>query len=168
MIDELRGWVGDQLSPIAKPDEIRLTDNLPKTRSGKIMRRLLRAMARGEEITQDMSTLENPAIIDQLRGMDSGPAAQVKKAPKKAAKKAAKTASTRRVEKAAKRKAARAKRAAKPAKRQAAARKTAVRKDRFATQPAKPAKSAKSAKFAKFAKRAKRAKPKARPARRKK
>ena len=67
----LRGWVGDQLSPIAKPDDIRLTDNLPKTRSGKIMRRLLRAIARGEEITQDMSTLENPAILDQLRGRRS-------------------------------------------------------------------------------------------------
>jgi hypothetical protein len=68
LIEELRGWVAEQLSPIAKPDEIRLTDNLPKTRSGKIMRRLLRSIARGEEITQDMSTLENPAILDQLRG----------------------------------------------------------------------------------------------------
>ena len=68
LIDELRGWVGDQLSPIAKPDEILLTDNLPKTRSGKIMRRLLRSLARGEEITQDMSTLENPGILEQLRG----------------------------------------------------------------------------------------------------
>jgi acetyl-CoA synthetase len=68
LIDELRGWVGEQLSPIAKPDEIRLTDNLPKTRSGKIMRRLLRAIARGEEITQDMSTLENPGILEMLRG----------------------------------------------------------------------------------------------------
>ena len=74
LIDELRGWVGDQLSPIAKPDEIRLTDNLPKTRSGKIMRRLLRAVARGEEITQDMSTLENPAIHRSVarRGFRSG------------------------------------------------------------------------------------------------
>jgi acetyl-CoA synthetase len=72
LIEELRAWVGDQLSPIAKPDEIRLTDNLPKTRSGKIMRRLLRAVARGEEITQDMSTLENPAIIEQLRGSTPG------------------------------------------------------------------------------------------------
>jgi acetyl-CoA synthetase len=71
LTDELRAWVGEQLSPIAKPDEIRLTDNLPKTRSGKIMRRLLRAVARGEEITQDMSTLENPAILDQLRGESS-------------------------------------------------------------------------------------------------
>jgi acetyl-CoA synthetase len=64
----LRDWVGEQLGAIAKPDEIRFTDNLPKTRSGKIMRRLLRSVARGEEITQDVSTLENPAIIDQLRG----------------------------------------------------------------------------------------------------
>ena len=71
LLEELRAWVGEELSPIAKPDEIRLTDNLPKTRSGKIMRRLLRAIARGEEITQDMSTLENPAILDQLRGEGS-------------------------------------------------------------------------------------------------
>ncbi len=65
---ELRDWVGKELGAIAKPDDIRFADNLPKTRSGKIMRRLLRAVARGEEITQDVSTLENPAIIDQLRG----------------------------------------------------------------------------------------------------
>ena len=67
---ELRDWVGQQLGPIAKPDDIRFADNLPKTRSGKIMRRLLKAIARGEEITQDVSTLENPAILDQLRGAD--------------------------------------------------------------------------------------------------
>ena len=66
---ELRDWVGEQLGAIAKPDDIRFTDNLPKTRSGKIMRRLLRAIARGEEITQDTSTLENEAILDQLRGL---------------------------------------------------------------------------------------------------
>jgi acetyl-CoA synthetase len=64
----LRAWVGEELGPIAKPDDIRFADNLPKTRSGKIMRRLLRAIARGEEITQDTSTLENEAILDQLRG----------------------------------------------------------------------------------------------------
>ncbi|MGH8134118.1 MAG: acetate--CoA ligase, partial [Steroidobacteraceae bacterium] len=69
---ELREWVGEQLGAIAKPDDIRYADNLPKTRSGKIMRRLLRAVARGEEITQDVSTLENPAILDQLRGKDAG------------------------------------------------------------------------------------------------
>ncbi len=66
---ELRDWVADQVGAIAKPDDIRFTDNLPKTRSGKIMRRLLRAIARGEEITQDISTLENEAILDQLRGL---------------------------------------------------------------------------------------------------
>jgi acetyl-CoA synthetase len=74
LISELRNWVGEQLSPIAKPDDIRLTDNLPKTRSGKIMRRLLRSVARGEDITQDMSTLENPAILEQLRGEDASAA----------------------------------------------------------------------------------------------
>jgi acetyl-CoA synthetase len=64
---ELREWVGKEIGPIAKPDDIRFGDNLPKTRSGKIMRRLLRAIAKGEEITQDVSTLENPAILDQLK-----------------------------------------------------------------------------------------------------
>ena len=64
----LRDWVTEQLGAIARPDDIRFADNLPKTRSGKIMRRLLRAIARNEDITQDLSTLENPAIIEQLRG----------------------------------------------------------------------------------------------------
>ncbi|MGY2492252.1 acetate--CoA ligase [Cupriavidus sp. CP313] len=64
---ELRAWVGKEIGPIAKPKDIRFGDNLPKTRSGKIMRRLLRSLAKGEEITQDVSTLENPAILDQLR-----------------------------------------------------------------------------------------------------
>ena len=65
--DTLRNWVGKEIGPIAKPDEIRFGENLPKTRSGKIMRRLLRAIAKGEEITQDTSTLENPAILEQLK-----------------------------------------------------------------------------------------------------
>jgi acetyl-CoA synthetase len=65
---ELREFVGVELGAIAKPDDIRFADNLPKTRSGKIMRRLLRAIARDEEITEDISTLENPAIVEQLRG----------------------------------------------------------------------------------------------------
>ncbi len=65
---ELRNWVAKQIGPIAKPDEIRYSDNLPKTRSGKIMRRLLRNIARGEEITQDTSTLENEDIVLQLQG----------------------------------------------------------------------------------------------------
>jgi len=64
---ELREWVGKEIGPIAKPKEIRFGENLPKTRSGKIMRRLLRSLARGEAITQDVSTLENPAILDQLK-----------------------------------------------------------------------------------------------------
>ncbi|BET26794.1 acetyl-coenzyme A synthetase [Limnobacter thiooxidans] len=63
---DLRNWVGKDIGPIAKPKEIRFGDNLPKTRSGKIMRRLLRSLAKGETITQDTSTLENPAILDQL------------------------------------------------------------------------------------------------------
>ena len=63
---ELRNWVGKEIGPIAKPKDIRFGDNLPKTRSGKIMRRLLRSIAKGEAITQDTSTLENPAILDQL------------------------------------------------------------------------------------------------------
>jgi acetyl-CoA synthetase len=100
--EELRQWVAQQLSPIAKPEEIRFTDGLPKTRSGKIMRRLLRAIARGEEISQDISTLENPQIIAQLRGegmaaerarsparttASKGATKPVKKAVKKAVKK---------------------------------------------------------------------------------
>lgn len=65
--EELRAWVGKEIGAIAKPREIRFGDNLPKTRSGKIMRRLLRSLASGEEITQDTSTLENPAILEQLK-----------------------------------------------------------------------------------------------------
>jgi acetyl-CoA synthetase len=63
---ELRDWVAKEIGPIAKPKDIRFGENLPKTRSGKIMRRLLRSLAKGETITQDTSTLENPAILDQL------------------------------------------------------------------------------------------------------
>ena len=62
----LRNWVAKEIGPIAKPKDIRFGDNLPKTRSGKIMRRLLRSIAKGEAITQDTSTLENPAILEQL------------------------------------------------------------------------------------------------------
>ncbi|HHO70559.1 MAG TPA: acetyl-coenzyme A synthetase, partial [Halothiobacillus sp.] len=68
MTKELRNWVAEQIGPIAKPDEIRYGDNLPKTRSGKIMRRLLRSLAKGEPLKGDVSTLENPAILDQLAG----------------------------------------------------------------------------------------------------
>ena len=101
LVKDLREWVSQQLGPIAKPDDIRLADNLPKTRSGKIMRRLLKTIARGEDITQDVSTLENPAILEQLRGQDAAPQrarvsarprkAAVRKKPKKTTKKAAKS-----------------------------------------------------------------------------
>jgi acetyl-CoA synthetase len=64
---ELKAWVAKEIGPIAKPDEIRFGDNLPKTRSGKIMRRLLRSLAKNEPITSDISTLENPAILEQLK-----------------------------------------------------------------------------------------------------
>ena len=67
LANELRAWVGKEIGPIAKPKDIRFGDNLPKTRSGKIMRRLLRSIARNEEISQDVSTLENPAILEQLK-----------------------------------------------------------------------------------------------------
>ena len=67
MVKALQDWVGTEIGPIAKPRDIRFGENLPKTRSGKIMRRLLRQLAKGEEITQDTSTLENPTILDQLK-----------------------------------------------------------------------------------------------------
>ncbi|WP_348761588.1 acetate--CoA ligase [uncultured Salinisphaera sp.] len=67
LASDLRNWVAEQLGAIAKPEEIRFADGLPKTRSGKIMRRLLRTVARGDEVTQDVSTLENPQILDQLQ-----------------------------------------------------------------------------------------------------
>ncbi|HHM05162.1 MAG TPA: acetate--CoA ligase [Gammaproteobacteria bacterium] len=70
LTQELRQWVAEEIGPIARPDDIRYADNLPKTRSGKIMRRLLRAIARGEEITQDTSTLENEGILAQLQGRE--------------------------------------------------------------------------------------------------
>ncbi len=89
IVEELRTWVADHLGAIAKPDEIRFADNLPKTRSGKIMRRLLRAIARGEEIAQDVSTLENPAILDQLRGAEAPAARRTR--PRAAAGKSARS-----------------------------------------------------------------------------
>ncbi|MBM3359198.1 MAG: acetate--CoA ligase [Betaproteobacteria bacterium] len=67
IVKELQAWVSKEIGPIARPKDIRFGDNLPKTRSGKIMRRLLRSIAKGEEITQDTTTLENPAILEQLR-----------------------------------------------------------------------------------------------------
>jgi len=142
LVSELRQWVAQELGALARPDDIRFADNLPKTRSGKIMRRLLRAVARGEEISQDVSTLENPGILEQLRGADthaSGsasapgakagvkraaaakkPAAQRSAAQKPAAKKAA--AQKPPAQKPAPRKAARKPSARKPAARASASR----------------------------------------------
>ncbi len=68
MIKELQDHVAVKIGPIAKPKDIRFGENLPKTRSGKIMRRLLRSLAKGDSVVQDISTLENPAILEQLRG----------------------------------------------------------------------------------------------------
>jgi acetyl-CoA synthetase len=63
---ELRAWVGKEIGPIAKPKEIRFGEHMPKTRSGKIVRRLLRSIAKGEAVLQDMSTIENPGVIEQF------------------------------------------------------------------------------------------------------
>ncbi|AWX13255.1 acetate--CoA ligase [Mergibacter septicus] len=67
LAEELKVWVSKEIGKIARPDDIRFAENLPKTRSGKIMRRLLRSIAKNEVITQDISTLENPQIIGQLQ-----------------------------------------------------------------------------------------------------
>jgi acetyl-CoA synthetase len=64
--DELRAWVGKEIGPIAKPRDIRFGDAMPKTRSGKVVRRLLRSVAKGEAIVQDTSTVENTAVISQF------------------------------------------------------------------------------------------------------
>ncbi|WP_293128084.1 acetate--CoA ligase [Microcoleus sp. bin38.metabat.b11b12b14.051] len=65
---ELKQHVVNEIGPIARPGEIRFTDALPKTRSGKIMRRLLRSLAAGEEVSGDTSTLEDRTVLDKLRG----------------------------------------------------------------------------------------------------
>jgi len=67
---ELRRHVASEIGPIAKPDDIRFADMLPKTRSGKIMRRLLRDIAAGREITSDISTLEDPGVVRQLQSQE--------------------------------------------------------------------------------------------------
>ena len=66
VVQELRAHVAKEIGAIAKPRQIMIVEELPKTRSGKIMRRLLRSIAKGEAVTQDTSTLENPAILEQL------------------------------------------------------------------------------------------------------
>ncbi len=67
LFDELRSHVSKEIGSIARPDEIKFTDALPKTRSGKIMRRILRALASGEKISGDTSTLEDRSVLDKLR-----------------------------------------------------------------------------------------------------
>lgn len=67
LIKELQAVVVKEIGAIAKADDIIFVDSLPKTRSGKIMRRLLRSLARGEEVTGDLSTIENPAIIQDIK-----------------------------------------------------------------------------------------------------
>jgi len=64
---ELKTWVGKEIGSLAKPDEIRFTDSLPKTRSGKIMRRLLRELAAGGEVKGDTTTLEDLGVLAKLR-----------------------------------------------------------------------------------------------------
>jgi acetyl-CoA synthetase len=69
---ELKTWVGKEIGSLAKPDEIRFTDTLPKTRSGKIMRRLLRELAAGGEVRGDVTTLEDLGVLASLRQDDEG------------------------------------------------------------------------------------------------
>ena len=68
--DELRSWVAKEIGALARPDDIRFTDQLPKTRSGKIMRRLLRELANSGEIKGDTTTLEDFSVIAKLREQD--------------------------------------------------------------------------------------------------
>ncbi|MHC4217421.1 MAG: acetate--CoA ligase [Planctomycetota bacterium] len=70
--DELQTHVGNEIGAIAKPDLIRFTDALPKTRSGKIMRRLLRDVAAGTDTGQDVTTLEDFSVLARLRQSDEG------------------------------------------------------------------------------------------------
>jgi acetyl-CoA synthetase len=164
LVEELRSWVAQQLSPIAKPDDIRFTDNLPKTRSGKIMRRLLRSIARGEEITQDVSTLENPGILEQLRGVPAAArpqplrVARVKQRPVARAKTKAKTKAKAKAKKRAvankptaatrrdpPKQRARPKQRALPKKRAAVKKRRPAAKTRAAANPRRPAASRQAA-----------------------
>ncbi|HEX3436510.1 MAG TPA: acetate--CoA ligase [Pseudacidobacterium sp.] len=68
--EELRAWVAKEIGALARPDDIRFTEQLPKTRSGKIMRRLLRELATNGEIKGDTTTLEDFGVIAKLREQD--------------------------------------------------------------------------------------------------
>ena len=67
LAEELRAHVAREIGPIAKPDEIRFTEMLPKTRSGKIMRRLLREIVTSGVATGDVTTLEDAGVLERLR-----------------------------------------------------------------------------------------------------
>ena len=69
---ELRAHVTKEIGALARPDEIRFTDSLPKTRSGKIMRRLLRDIAAGVDSTGDTTTLEDLSVLARLRQTGTG------------------------------------------------------------------------------------------------
>ena len=62
----LRSHVSKEIGPIAKPDKIQFADALPKTRSGKIMRRILKVVASGKEDIGDTTTLADPSVVDRL------------------------------------------------------------------------------------------------------
>jgi acetyl-CoA synthetase len=64
--EELRAWVAKEIGSLAKPDDIRFTEALPKTRSGKIMRRLLKEIAAGGQVKGDTTTLEDLSVIAKL------------------------------------------------------------------------------------------------------
>jgi acetyl-CoA synthetase len=70
--EELKRWVAKEIGALAKPEEIRFTDTLPKTRSGKIMRRLLRELATSGEVKGDTTTLEDFSVIAKLKEQDEG------------------------------------------------------------------------------------------------
>jgi acetyl-CoA synthetase len=67
MVQEINKIIVQEIGAIAKCDDIKFVPGLPKTRSGKIMRRILRSIAKGEEITQDISTLEDPSIVQKIQ-----------------------------------------------------------------------------------------------------
>jgi acetyl-CoA synthetase len=66
LAEELRKWVSHEIGSFAKPEEIRFTDSLPKTRSGKIMRRLLREIVTTHSVAEDVTTLEDMTVVTRL------------------------------------------------------------------------------------------------------
>jgi acetyl-CoA synthetase len=66
LAEELRQWVAHEIGPFARPEQVRFTDALPKTRSGKIMRRLLREIVTTHAVTGDVTTLEDLSVVTRL------------------------------------------------------------------------------------------------------